>query len=112
MKYYYNLYWSAEFEKNKDEIINKLESNTVQLNKYLVVLSDNPRNHLEYFDSVLLQQEILGRRELFVIGIAAGHYGAMEIVESITQEVYTETGEADIRGYLLERQREFEESKE
>lgn len=109
MKYYHNLYMSEEFHGKKEEVIEKLENKQLQLNKYLIVLTKNAMNHLEFFDSVLLRQNLFQQEELFLIGIADGYYGALEMVEKITQDVYDKTKGTDIRSYLLETQREFEE---
>ncbi len=111
MKYYHNLYLSEGFHGKKDIIIEKLERRQIQLNKYLVVLTKSDSNHLEFFDSVLLKQNVFQQEELFLIGIADGYYGALEMVEKITQEVYDKTKGTDIRSYLLKTQREYEEGK-
>ncbi len=109
MKYYCELYWSETLQEKKKEILSKLEQNKVQLNKYLIVLTETSANHLEFFDSVLLKQKIFKQRELFLIGVADGYLGALELVEKITQEVYDVTKGTDIRQYLLSKQKEFEE---
>ena len=111
MKYYHNLYVSKELLGKKEEIIDKIEKNQWQLAKYLVVLTKNEQNHLEFFDSVLLIQDAIPKEDLFVIGIAAGYQGALEMIEEITREVYAATADVNIRGFLLDRQREYEESK-
>lgn len=109
MKYYHNLYLSEELQQKKEEIIDKLENNKNQLNKYLIVITKNAANHLEFFDSILMKQNVFEQSELFVVGVAEGYPGALEVVEKITQEVYDNTKGTDIRQYLLDRQREFEE---
>ena len=111
MKYYHNLYLSEGFRDKKEIIIEKLERRQIQLNKYLVVLTKSDANHLEFFDSVLLKQNVFPQEELFLIGIADGYDGALEMVEKITQEVYDRTKGTDIRSYLLETQKEYEEGK-
>ena len=111
MKYYHNLYLSEGFRDKKEIIIEKLERRQIQLNKYLVVLTKSDANHLEFFVSVLLKQNVFPQEELFLIGIADGYDGALEMVEKITQEVYDRTKGTDIRSYLLETQREYEEGK-
>lgn len=110
MKYYYALYVSSELALRKTEILHKIERKEWQLEKYLIVLTKNEKNHLEVFNSVLLLQEAISGEDLFVIGIAEGHRGALELVRQITEEVYSETKGTDIRNYLLEKQREYEES--
>lgn len=109
MKYYHNLYLSEGFHDKKEIIIEKLERRQIQLNKYLVVLTKSDANHLEFFDSVLLKQNVFPQEELFLIGIADGYDGALEMVEKITQEVYDRTKGTDIRSYLLGTQGEYEE---
>ncbi len=109
MKYYCELYWSENLQEKKKEILSKLEQNRVQLNKYLIVLTETSANHLEFFDSVLLKQRAFEQKELFLIGIADGYSGALKLVKEITQEVYDVTKGTDIRQYLLAKQKEFEE---
>lgn len=104
MKYYHDLYLSKSLERKKEEIINKLEKNQWQLSKYLLVLSKNENNHLEFFDSVLLTQQLMPKEELFVIGIADSYVGAVDMVQQITEEVYANTGNTDIRNYLLSKE--------
>ena len=111
MKYYHNLYLSEGFHDKKEKIIEKIEGSQIQLNKYLVVLSKSDVNHLEFFDSVLLKQKVFSQEELFIIGIADGYDCALKMVEKITQDVYDKTKGTDIRSYLLENQKEYEEGK-
>ena len=42
----------------------------------------------------------------FVVGIVRGYEAALELVEEIAGKVYEQTGAADIRTYLLEREQE------
>lgn len=104
MKYYHDLYLSKSLISKKDEIIKKLENSQWQLSKFLLVLAQNEKNHLEFFDSVLLTQNLMPKEDLFVIGIADSYVGAVDMVQQITEEVYTNTGSTDIRGYLLSKE--------
>ena len=109
MKYYHALYMSEELISKKAEILDKFENDKWQIEKYLIVLAKNEKNHLEFFISVLLIQKSIVKDDLFVVGIANGELGAMDLIEKITQEVYDETGGTDIRNYILQKQKEFEE---
>ena len=104
MKYYHDLYLSKSLIHKKEEIINKLEKNQWQVSKFLLVLSKNENNHLEFFDSVLLTQNLMPKEELFVIGIADSYVGAVDMVQQITEEVYEQTGGTNIRNYLLSKE--------
>ncbi len=109
MKYYYALYMSANLETKKEEILRKLEDGRLQYEKYVIALSKGEQNHLDIFNSVLLIQKTIAKDNLFVVGLASGYSEALELVEKITQEVYDNTKGTDIRGYILQRQKEYEE---
>lgn len=109
MKYYHNLYTSAELQAKKDSVLAKLEENRVQLNKYLIVLTCDGKNQLEIFDSIMLKQEYFRNQVLMVIGIAAGYQEALSLVRLITEEVYNNQKDVNIRGYLLDMQQKYEE---
>ena len=109
MKYYHGLYMSEELISKKAEILDKFENDRWQIEKYLIGRAKTETNHLEFFNSVLLIQKSINKDDLFVVGIANGELGAMELIEKITQEVYDETKGTDIRGYILQKQKDFEE---
>ena len=104
MKYYHDLYLSKSLLSKKETIIEKLENNQWQLSKYLLVLAQNENNHLEFFDSVLLTQNLMPKEDLFVVGIADSYLGAVDMVQKITEEVYASTGNTNIRSYLLSKE--------
>lgn len=93
----------------KEEIIKNVQNDKWQLEKYLITLTKSEANHLEIFNSVLLIQKAMKKDDLFLVGIASGYVEAIELVEKIAQEVYDETGGADIRNYIRQKQREYEE---
>ena len=106
MKYYRHLYLSDGLEKKKDKIIRKLQKNKLQYDLYLVTLPETEKNQLEIYNSALFKQPDYPVKELFVIGLAKGYDTALELVEEITRTVYNETKGADIRSYILEKERE------
>lgn len=106
MKYYRHLYLSDGLEKKKNKIIRKLQDNKLQYDVYLVTLPETEQNQLEIYNSALFKQPDYSIRELFVVGLAKGYESALELVEEITRTVYNETKGADIRSYILEKERE------
>ena len=110
MRYYHNLYISEKLEEKRTDIITNIANDKWQFEKYLIVLTENENNHLEFFNSVLLLQKVILKDNLFVVGIADGYQEAVEIVRMITEEVYKNTQDVDIRGYLLAKEQEYEES--
>lgn len=106
MKYYRHLYLSDGLEKKKNKIIRKLRDNKLQYDVYLVTLPETEQNQLEIYNSALFKQPDYPIRDLFVVGLAKGYESALELVEEITRTVYNETKGADIRSYILEKERE------
>jgi len=106
MKYYRHLYLSDGLEKKKNKIIRKLRDNKLQYDVYLVTLPETEQNQLEIYNSALFKQLDYPIRDLFVVGLAKGYESALELVEEITRTVYNETKGADIRSYILEKERE------
>lgn len=111
VKCYCNLYVSDILEKQKNKVIEDLMKRKPRPDICVITLAQGAQNHLEYFSTLILQQHFYDEKELFVIGIAEGREDAAEIVREITQEVLDETGGTDIRGYILEHQKNFEESR-
>ena len=109
MKYYYNLYLDDYTSNNREEIIEKLESDKWQFEIYLITMSKNEKNHLEIYNSALLLQKGMADEQLFVIGFARGYDEAVELVEMIIKEVYDNTNGTNIRNYILQKQQKFEE---
>jgi len=112
MKYYHKLYTDDELCLKWKEVQIKLKHDELLLNTYLIALTQNEANHLEFFDAVYVQKKMMNSEDLFVIGMAEGYKGAVSVVQKILQEVLCKTGGTNIRGYLLAQQRQYEESNE
>ena len=108
MKLYYNIYTNDTIQEKKFSILKRIEKGEIVFNKYLVVLTKNEKNHLEFFDSALVTQKMIDKDELFVIGLAEGYSGAIQIVKHILNEVLQATGGTNIRSFLLTQQCEYE----
>lgn len=108
MKYYYNLYTNDSVREKKLQILSRIEKGEFVVGKYLVVLTENENNHLEFFDSAYVSQKVFKKEHLFVVGLADGYSGAVKIVETIVNEVLQMTGGTNIRRYILEQQLEYE----
>ena len=108
IKFYCDLYISDSWVNKKKKIMEKLQRNALQPTVYIVTLSQGPQNNLEFYSSMLLKQHIYDGADLFVVGIADGYADAVYMIERITADAFRNTGDADIRRYILERQDEYE----
>ena len=78
MKYYRHLYLEEGLEKKK--------------------------NHLDIIHSAFLLQPGYPGKNRLVVGIAGSYDGALELVEKIAGDVYKETGDVDIRNYIMSKE--------
>ena len=105
MKFYKNLYVSKLVENKKDKIIEKLKQKDFPMILcYIIVLLEEGEKQMEFYSTGLLHQKQLERDDLFIVGLAAGYRDAIHLVQEITSEVYEETGGADIRAYIREKE--------
>lgn len=110
IQFYCDLNVSECWRGKEEKIKRKVRRNRMMPNVYIVALSQGDQNHLEFFSGILLKQHVFDSAEIFAVGIADGYDEALYMVEAIAGKVYEETGETDIRRYILARQKEFEET--
>ena len=110
IRLYCDLYVSECWQEKKEKIIKRLVDNRLQPQVYVITLAQGEQNYLEFFSSVLLNQRIYKETELFVVGIAAGYWEAVSMIKDMTERVYKETGDANVRQFIMMRQEEFEKA--
>lgn len=110
IKFYCDLYISECWKDKKDKILKKLRQNRLQPQVYIVTLSQGRQNHLEFFSSALLKQNVFKNKQLFVVAVVFGYEEALSYICSLTDHVYQTTGNADIRGFLTKHQSECEKA--
>ena len=110
MKLYCDLYISECWIKKREKLINRLRSNRLLPHMYVITLPSGGRNNLEFYSGILLRQHVIKSSSLFVVGIADGYEECLSITEKITDEVYRATGDTDIRGFILDRQMQYEKA--
>lgn len=106
MRYYKYLYLSDKIKQKRDKIIRRIEQNKLQHDIYLLLLPRSDRNQLEIIHTGYLLQPDYPKEDLFVVGIANSYDAALELVEKISQEVYDNTNEVNIRNYILRKEQE------
>lgn len=111
IKCYCDLYVSDSMKDKQNKVLKNLMERRFSYPFYILTLSGGEQNHLEFFSSVLIQQHYYDDTDLFVVGLAGDYTSAEYLTAEIVQDVLDKTGETDIRSYILERQRQFEESR-
>lgn len=106
MQFYKYLYVSESLEKKAEKIKKKLQKGEFLFPIYLIVLIEEGENQLEFYSTALLRQQIFDKEDLFVVGIAESQMDSIYLVDEMAREVYENTGDLDIRSYLLKCQAE------
>jgi len=101
LKWYDNLYISKSLKAKSKHIIRKINDNKLPFNIYIITLATNEANHLDIVNSNYLRQKSLHSTLPMIVGIASGYEAALDIVKTITEEVYTKTQGTDIRSFLV-----------
>lgn len=109
IKCYCNLYVSDALKKRKNQVIKALMERKFQPDVTVITLAQAEQNHLEYYSSVFLKQPYYDGKQIFVVGLASGELDAADLVARIIQEVLDQTGATEIKGYILNQQKLFEE---
>lgn len=111
ISFYCDLYVSEELKYKKERVIQKLEENILQPTIYVITLSQGEQNHLEFYSAMLYKQHIYEETPVFVVGLAKGYEDATYMIEKIVDDIYKQTQDTDIRGYILQRQQDYKEGR-
>lgn len=97
---YENLYIGDSLIKKKNKIIGKIKRHKMMGDVYCITLPSNSANFLEvhYYNELL--QSFYQPMPIITIGIGGSKYEAFDIVATLTNEVYGQTGGFDIKTYL------------
>ena len=99
--WYDNLYFDEENAKKKARLLRRLEKGKPEPNVYVLALPDSrDRNILDIFNSFELMQPHYKGRKKYIVGIARSKQAAVELAADIVGEMYSASGDFDLRAYL------------
>ena len=104
MIWYDKLYVGESIVHKTKKIKWKIMHNAGQIGIYVITLASNRQNLLGIIPSYELMQRGYPKREMVIVGLAKGYDEAVEVVASIVDEVYRNTGTFAVRTYLAEKQ--------
>ena len=106
MKWYKDLYLGESLAQSATKVIRHIKSGKFLPDVYVVSFASNPENLLDIIPSRELLQPAYPKEGLRIIGVARGKKEAIRLVQQIVEEVYTQTGDVQIRQYLKDKWRE------
>ncbi|MBQ1901770.1 MAG: hypothetical protein II169_04390 [Lachnospiraceae bacterium] len=90
MRWHNNLY--VRSIKSVERVKWKIEHKAGLVEVYVITLSRRKGSLLEIYPSYTLMQSHIRSQDLYIVGLARGYRNALELVRSIIEEVYNETG--------------------
>ena len=100
MKFSSNLY-VGEGIRDPEKVKWKLKHNAGQFSVYVIALAASSDDQLDTIPWGYLKQPCFDTEHMLVVGLASSRQEALEIVTRLAQKVVRETGDADIREYIL-----------
>lgn len=107
IQFYCDFLVSECWKDKEKKIKRRLRCRKLDPTAYIVALSAGEQNHLDIISALFLKQHKFQNMNLFIIGIAAGYGEALLLVKKLTETVVAQTGDADLRRYIMLRQEEF-----
>ena len=105
MKWYRNLYVSNSIGDKATRIKRKINHNAGTISVYVIAFASNSQNLLDIIPAWELMQKSYPKKQMKIIGLAKGYEDALELVRTIIDETYQNTGDVDVWKYLKEERR-------
>lgn len=105
MKWYKNLYVGDSLKGKEKQMKSLISHDMVVPFGYVITLPANETNLMDVIEAKELRKKGYPKDSLSIIGLASDKGEALELVRRIIDEVYHETGQLNIRDYLLNRYR-------
>lgn len=101
IRFYKELYISPSLKKKQKRVMWKLRTGRPQPSIYIVSLAKN-NDLFEIYHSGMLKQKYYKEKANapYIIGIASGYGGAVDLVTCMLQDVLADTGGYDVKTYF------------
>ena len=100
LNWYKGLYIGNNAKKKKKKLIRKISQGAGVVDVYLITLAANHRDQLDIFPANELMQKARRKNCPVIVGLACGYWEALELVETMVQRTYRETGTGNVRKWL------------
>jgi len=101
MRFYKNIYIGQDVKNPIKKKLN-LKIGKGFLNFYVISLAQND-DQLNIFKASLLKQKLYDKKVLKIVGIANNYDEAVQLVVTITEDVYKQTGTANIKQFFADK---------
>lgn len=102
--WYRDMYIGEQMQKHQSEVRRKLRLGIGTVRAFLIMMPSNPDNSLDIINAAYLKQPYYRKRKNRVVGMAYSYEEALQVVQTIVEEVYRETRGMDIKQYICAKQ--------
>ena len=81
-------------------IMHKIRTRRLQPGIWLITIASNEQNLLDMFQSIYYMQPMFAHLNPDIVGIAESEDAAKELLIRMTEDMYRETGNFDVRTYF------------
>lgn len=99
MRWYERLYVGEEAKKNRFSIIRAVRAGK-RSGYYILTPASNPKNMLDIYPALTLDQPYYKEQDLLIVGVAADYRDAALLAGRIIGDVYKKTGGYDVTGFF------------
>ena len=100
MRWAVNLYTTEKTKKMLPRIMQKIEHRKLQPGIWLITIASNEQNLLDVFQSIYYLQPLHEKLNPDIVGVAENEDAAKELLMKMTEDMYKETGNFDVRTYF------------
>lgn len=95
-----NVYTTEKTKKRLPSILHKIRTGRLQPGIWLITIASNEQNLLDIFHSVCYLQPMFEKLNPDIVGVAESEEAAKVLVLRMTEDMYKETGNFDVRAYF------------
>ncbi len=100
MVWYRDLYVGRMISARKDSVIDAIDRGEYPSGVYVVLVPENENSQLEIMSARELRYSYVRKNCQMIVGLALGRTEAESMVEELAGDVFSGTGDADIRAWL------------
>lgn len=100
MRWAVNLYTTEKIKKKLPRIMHKVGIRKMQAGIWLITIASNEQNLLDIFHSACYMHPMFARLNPDIVGVAESEDAAKTLVVQITEDMYRENGNFDVRSYF------------
>lgn len=95
-----HLYIGDKMEKIRDHAMNSINNRKGTFGVYCITYASNPQNLFDIIEANQLLFPHYSRSQICIVGLAKGKQEAIDLIQKMLMEIYSKTGEFDVRTYF------------